>query len=221
MFSISLVDYMESKMTTWDDVKDSEKCIKVLDKGFCRLVDSMGNDQSIVQAARVSYGDGTKSVREDRGLIRYLFKHKHCYHPSMQVLTISGWKRWDDCQAEETFLVPDPETRTYRIETLPIVSFDTDEDLYTFKNNRMSYKVTADHKMWFKGKYQKDFAKIYVQDMPKWGWFDPTSGYSLPGTVHGDGDIQYMFIGFYLGDGSHASTNRISFHLKKSIGINL
>lgn len=51
--------------------------IKVLDHGFVRLVDVMGNDQRIVQAARVSYGAGTKSVREDRGLIRYLLRHKH------------------------------------------------------------------------------------------------------------------------------------------------
>jgi len=51
--------------------------IPVLDKGFVRLVDVMGNDAAIVQAARVSYGDGTKSVREDRGLIRYLIRHRH------------------------------------------------------------------------------------------------------------------------------------------------
>ena len=64
-------------MTTWDDVKDKPNFIKVLDKGFCGLIEKMGDDSSIVQAARVSYGDGTKSVREDRGLIRYLFKHGH------------------------------------------------------------------------------------------------------------------------------------------------
>lgn len=48
-----------------------------LDKGFVRLVDVMGNDSSIVQAARVSYGIGTKSINEDRGLIRYLMRHRH------------------------------------------------------------------------------------------------------------------------------------------------
>lgn len=45
--------------------------------GFVRLVDVMGDDSSIVQAARVSYGAGTKSVNEDRGLIRYLYRHRH------------------------------------------------------------------------------------------------------------------------------------------------
>lgn len=53
------------------------KKIDVLDKGFVRLVDFMGNDQRVVQAARVSYGEGTKTVREDKGLIDYLLRHDH------------------------------------------------------------------------------------------------------------------------------------------------
>lgn len=50
---------------------------KVLDDGFVRVIDYMGTDSSIVQAARVSYGTGTKRVREDRALIRYLLRHAH------------------------------------------------------------------------------------------------------------------------------------------------
>jgi thymidylate synthase (FAD) len=49
----------------------------VLDHGFVRVVDYMGNDAAIVQAARVSYGKGTKKMREDEGLIRYLLRHRH------------------------------------------------------------------------------------------------------------------------------------------------
>lgn len=49
----------------------------VLGHGYVVLVDYMGNDSSIVQAARVSYGKGTKSIRDDRGLIRYLMRHRH------------------------------------------------------------------------------------------------------------------------------------------------
>jgi thymidylate synthase (FAD) len=49
----------------------------VLLHGFVALVDYMGNDAAIVQAARVSYGPGTKSFRDDRGLIRYLMRHRH------------------------------------------------------------------------------------------------------------------------------------------------
>ena len=49
----------------------------VLDQGFVGLVDHMGSDQSIVRAARVSYGEGTKTVLDDRNLIRYLMRHEH------------------------------------------------------------------------------------------------------------------------------------------------
>ena len=51
--------------------------IHCLDHGFVRCVDYMGDDGAIVQAARVSYGKGTKAVREDRGLLRYLLRHRH------------------------------------------------------------------------------------------------------------------------------------------------
>jgi thymidylate synthase (FAD) len=51
--------------------------IKVLDHGFIRVIDYMGDDAAIVQAARVSYGKGTKQTNQDKGLINYLLRHKH------------------------------------------------------------------------------------------------------------------------------------------------
>jgi thymidylate synthase (FAD) len=59
----------------------------VLDKGFVRLVDYMGSDERVVQAARVSYGEGTKSYREDAGLIDYLLRHNHTSPFEQIVLT--------------------------------------------------------------------------------------------------------------------------------------
>lgn len=53
------------------------QALPVLDHGFIRVVDYMGDDAAIVQAARVSYGRGTKQVSTDRGLIRYLMRHRH------------------------------------------------------------------------------------------------------------------------------------------------
>lgn len=53
------------------------KPFPVLDHGFVRVIDYMGDDNAIVQAARVSYGKGTKKTNEDRGLIRYLMSHRH------------------------------------------------------------------------------------------------------------------------------------------------
>lgn len=64
-------------MTKQSDIINDPTAIAVLDHGFVRLVDHMGSDADIVSAARVSYGTGTKSVNEDRGLIRYLVRHRH------------------------------------------------------------------------------------------------------------------------------------------------
>lgn len=74
----------------------------VLDKGFLRLVDHMGNDASIVQAARVSYGGGTKSPEEDRNLVRYLMRHAHWtpfemvtfkFHVKAPLFVVQQWLR--------------------------------------------------------------------------------------------------------------------------------
>ncbi len=76
--------------------------IKCLDHGFVYLVDYMGNDYSIVQAARVSYGVGTKKVSQDRGLIRYLRRHMHTtpfemielkFHVKMPIFVARQWVR--------------------------------------------------------------------------------------------------------------------------------
>lgn len=74
--------------------------LPVLDDGFVRVVDYMGSDNSIVQAARVSYGAGTKRVSEDRGLIRYLMRHAHTTPFEMCELKLhvrvpmDCWRQW-------------------------------------------------------------------------------------------------------------------------------
>ena len=76
--------------------------LKVLDRGFVRLVDYLGGDARIVAAARVSYGAGTKSVREDRGLINYLVRHLHTspleqvvltFHVKLPIFVMRQWVR--------------------------------------------------------------------------------------------------------------------------------
>lgn len=105
-----------------------EKEFKVLDKGFVRLIDVMGNDDSIVQAARVSYGKGTKSVHQDRGLIRYLMRHKHTtpfemvefkFHIKLPIFIARQWIRHRTANVNEysgrysemkdEFYLPEPE----------------------------------------------------------------------------------------------------------------
>ena len=73
---------------------------KVLDDGFVRVVDYMGTDSSIVQAARVSYGKGTRQVRQDRGLLRYLMRHHHttpfemCEIKLHVRVPMDAWRQW-------------------------------------------------------------------------------------------------------------------------------
>lgn len=76
--------------------------VPVLDKGFVRLVDYMGSDARIVQAARVSYGEGTKTFREDKGLIDYLLRNQHTspfeqvhltFHCKMPIFVARQWVR--------------------------------------------------------------------------------------------------------------------------------
>jgi len=74
--------------------------LPVLNDGFIRVVDYMGSDESIVQAARVSYGKGTKKMSEDRGLIRYLLRHQHttpfemCEIKLHLRVPMDTWRQW-------------------------------------------------------------------------------------------------------------------------------
>jgi len=76
------------------------KKFSVLDDGFVCLVDVMGDDQAVVQAARVSYGEGTRQVSDDRGLIRYLLRHRHTTPFEMVELKflvrvpMDTWRQW-------------------------------------------------------------------------------------------------------------------------------
>lgn len=89
-----------------DVVEEAEQILDVsypvLDKGFVRLVDYLGSDNRIVQAARVSYAGGTKSYRKDRGLIRYLLRNDHTspfeqvnftFHIKMPIFVARQWVR--------------------------------------------------------------------------------------------------------------------------------
>ena len=93
---------------TAEEILDKE--FKVLDKGFVRLVDYLGGDDRIVQAARVSYGEGTKSYREDAGLIDYLLRHEHTspfeqvlltFHVKLPIFVARQWIRHRTARVNE------------------------------------------------------------------------------------------------------------------------
>jgi thymidylate synthase (FAD) len=102
--------------------------LPVLDHGFVRVVDYMGDDAAIVQAARVSYGRGTRRVSEDRGLINYLMRHRHTtpfemceikYHVKLPIFVARQWIRHRTANVNEysarysildkEFYIPAPE----------------------------------------------------------------------------------------------------------------
>ncbi len=101
---------------------------KVLDHGFIRVVDYMGDDNAVVQAARVSYGKGTKKVSQDRGLLRYLLRHRHTtpfemceikFHIKLPIFIARQWIRHRTANVNEysarysildkEFYLPSPE----------------------------------------------------------------------------------------------------------------
>ncbi len=102
--------------------------LPVLDHGFVRVVDYMGDDGAIVQAARVSYGKGTKHLRGDTGLINYLLRHRHTtpfemceikYHVKLPIFVARQWIRHRTANVNEysarysildnEFYIPEPE----------------------------------------------------------------------------------------------------------------
>src|SRR6201993_1515864 len=104
------------------------EALPVLDHGFIRVVDYMGDDAAIVQAARVSYGRGTRKVSEDQGLINYLMRHRHTtpferweikYQVKLPIFVARQWIRHRTANVNEysarysildkEFYIPDPE----------------------------------------------------------------------------------------------------------------
>ncbi len=104
------------------------EALPILDHGFVRVVDYMGNDSSIVQSARVSYGKGTKKVSTDEGLIKYLMRHWHStpfemceikYHVKLPIFIARQWIRHRTANVNEysarysildkEFYLPEPE----------------------------------------------------------------------------------------------------------------
>jgi thymidylate synthase (FAD) len=102
--------------------------LSVLDHGFVRVVDYMGDDAAIVQAARVSYGRGTRKINEDQGLINYLMRHRHTtpfemceikYHVKLPIFVARQWIRHRTANVNEysarysildsEFYLPSPE----------------------------------------------------------------------------------------------------------------
>ncbi len=121
-------EHKSKRVTAPELEKILYEAIPILDHGFIRVIDYMGDDSSIVQAARVSYGKGTKKVSTDAGLIKYLMRHWHStpfemceikYHVKLPIFIARQWIRHRTANVNEysarysildkEFYLPSPE----------------------------------------------------------------------------------------------------------------
>ena len=95
-------EYKTNRVTAPELEKILYEAIPILDHGFIRVIDYMGDDTSVEQSARVSYGKGTKKVSTDSGLIKYLMRHWHStpfemcekkYHVKLPIFIARQWIR--------------------------------------------------------------------------------------------------------------------------------
>ena len=130
--------------------------IPILDHGFIRVVDYMGDDTSIVQAARVSYGKGTKKVSTDSGLIKYLMRHWHStpfemceikYHVKLPIFIARQWIRHRTANVNEysaRYSILDKEFYIPKIENMSVQSKTNKQGI-----NNYSAVYTPNCGFWF------------------------------------------------------------------------
>lgn len=143
--------------------------LPVLDKGFIRIVDYMGDDAAIVQAARVSYGAGTKRKRDDAGLIRYLMRHRHTspfemcelkLHAKMPIFVARQWIRHRTaCLAGDTKLY-----------------FDLPGGIRRERRSRLNVPLDRFFRMWHEGSSHE----LTTRKPPFLDRVDPEKWYSVP-----------------------------------------
>jgi len=123
---VLMMKITRASVAAMDDILGEK--FAVLDKGFVRVIDYMGCDEAIVQAARVSYGDGTKTKRQDEALINYLVKYKHTsplemcevkFHIKLPIFIARQWIRHRTANVNEVsarysilpqdFYIPSPQ----------------------------------------------------------------------------------------------------------------
>ncbi len=215
------------------------KMNRVLDHGFVRVVDYMGDDGAIVQAARVSYGKGTRKASNDRGLIRYLMRHRHCYDEQTEVLTDHGFRPWREVRDTMRLGIWDDAAGSLTYERPRYVTaHHYDGPMYKVAHGGVDLMVTPDHKMWVaKKRWDKAtkrqpygsyglvpaselgdascvrYNKLAPFKAAKW------DGAGFP--KHADTSALLEFLGFFVGDGSASGSrvNGVEFHLRKECEI--
>ena len=193
--------------------------IKVGNNGFIELIDVLGSDLNIVNAARVSMGKRKTTFEpEDEKLINYLATHEHtCYDDKTEVFTDFGWKLWSEVLSTDKLAAVNS-NGTFRFE-IPkrLVADDYSGKMLQVIQGQVDFCVTPNHRLWVAKRKSTSFYDYTFltaeESFDKQYRVKTTTKYQSDST---DGTYDEGFLyGFFLGDGSRASTNRVTFHLKK------
>jgi thymidylate synthase (FAD) len=206
--------------------------IPVLDHGFVRLDDSMADDLSVVNGARVSFArHKTEMDDSDAGLIRFLMRERHgCFDDRTEVLTDLGWKAWPDVHGRERFATRSIDGRLEYQHALRLVRKEFRGHMVGFKGASIDLLVTPDHRVLAsamttrEGRRNPAF-RLQPAHQVLWKAHRHTATASWCGeeTRHFDFDGIRLpaepfarFVGFFLGDGNlppHA--NHVVFNIRK------
>lgn len=182
-------------MTQQNEIIGNKNYIPLLNAGFVGLVDNMGNDDSIVQAARVSYGKGTKKVSEDRGLIRYLIRHNHTtplemvtfkFHAKMPIFVARQWIRHRTASVNEysgRYSEMSEDMFVPALDTIKPQSTDNKQgrggDFTDYDKSQISYRIDennshdqAEYQFLLKTGLAKEMARgvLSVNNYTEWYW---------------------------------------------------
>lgn len=219
--------------------------MKVLDKGFVEVVDHMGDDLRVVNAARVSFGKKKSELTEsDLRLLSFLAKHKHfspfrhlmvsfhmkapefvmrqCYSADTEVLTEQGWKFWGEVTRGDK-LAAVSQDGTYHFEKpSDLIKRPYLGEMIQGESQGLSFLVTPDHRMWVSRRYKtskintfRPFGYVQAGDLSGELRTSPLPSQELDEGTEGE-EWYGKFLGMFLGDGSCCSSpNRITFNVKK------
>lgn len=210
-------------------MKEPLKRIEVLNEGYVELLDVMGNDETICDAARVSYADASKRSN-DRNLIRYMWSNLHCYDDCTEVLTADGFKLWSAVTVHDKLGGWDDDTKTLVYE-LPkaLIAQPYKGSMYRVNHGGVDLLVTPNHRMYVSRRVRGKWSPYRLQEAEALGHLsmqrytkiaplresDTSASDYIPEGVDVGAFLQLL--GFFVGDG-HAGPsdkNAIRFHLKK------
>lgn len=194
------------------------------------LIDSMGGDRDIVQAARVSVAgenvgeDGEGLSGKDAGLVRWLMKSRHgCYSADTEVLTKRGWINWSEAKDNDLFMSKNLKTGVIDFQKASrIVDVAYTGDLIRFKNQHIDLLVTPNHKMVVthringQGEYTNEYLKDADQ-MEGRAYRIPKAGGLWVGEETQWSYAELGLLGFFIGDGnSPGVAGTPSFNIRKA-----